>query len=229
MAPLVIYLIDSENMLNSILKNSINCSYHILFVLSNKKYKNIINQNKYQIIVFDFAKYDSNTLIKLIISYTDSLYTHYLIYSKYSEMVAEDIYKLEDIECKSENEAVIFSKNYFIFNNINFNIKKQELENPFDHFELMDQALNGYPVNEKYFLEALRELLPECRYDILNQNLEIEIKNILLEKNTSNNIVYIVDNKKTDGVKNQIIFTPSEIESYKFIIKRDDGLNCYIL
>lgn len=228
MAPLIVFLIRDDDMLKMFLDYVSGKNYHTCFILSRNNLKNNFKYSKHQVIVFDFDKFSIDILVKMIVAYTDSIYTHFLIYREPSNNIENDLINLEEKDFLDSNKLIGFSKNYFIFNNLKLQKKEITIDDPFVHFEMMEKALNGEIVNDKYFIIALQELLPEANYKI-DCILSNEINEVLLNKNNYNKLEYIVSDEIKDGVKNQIIFTPSLIDDYNFIIRRDDNYNCYII
>lgn len=228
MAPLAVYLIDDTNGMDKANKFSESLPYHKLFILSKSNLNKKINNNKVQIIVFDFKSFDLKTLCKLIIAHTNEVYTHYIIYYNCNENFINDLELFNEYEIYKNDELILFTKNYFIFNDIEFNFAFTEDIDSIEHYELLDKAINGELVNKKYFNEGLKELLPECKYFIKIQDLDFELANIINSKNVQSNTEFYILNEKSEEINNQIVFTSSDLNNYKFVIRRDDGLNCYI-
>lgn len=228
MAPLVVFLIRDKDMFMKALEHVTDSRYHVCLILSNKNIAKNLQNIKHQILIFDFDKYNNEILLKIIISYTDAIYSHYLIYSKQSYEIENDLLILENEDFINKNGLFGFSKNYYIFNDVKFEKIQITIDNPFEHFDMMEKALNGEIVDQKYFMIALEELLPDAHFKI-ECDIPDEILKIISTKNNNSKMEYLVSDKLNDGVKHQIIFTPSKIETYNFIIKRDDNFNCYIL
>lgn len=228
MAPLVVFLIRDNDMFMKTLEHLNDTKYHVCLILSNKNIAKNLQNIEHQILIFDFDKYNNDTLIKIIISYTDAIYSHYLIYSKQNYIIENDLLDLENEEFINRDGLIGFSKNYYIFDDIKIEKIQMTIDNPFEHFDMMEKALNGEIVNQKYFITALEELLPDANFRI-ECEIPDEILKIIYAKNNNSKMEYLVSDKFNDGVKHQIIFTPSKIETYNFIIKRDDNYNCYIL
>lgn len=230
MRPLAVFLVDNEDDLLKINEASKDEAYHRFFILSNKILKNsIIYKNTDSIIVYDFKLSQIDIIIKMIIACSNSMYDHIIIILKNDFNFDDQIKNFSHNNFFQNDEAIGFTRQSFIFDNLNFIMEEKIDINPYERFEMMDKALSGEKVNAYYFKQALIELLPNADYKYQdNLKIENDIKNIIHTKIIKSNSQYLVSNKKED-VKNLIIFTSSEIEKHKFVIRRDDGLNCYIL
>ena len=97
----------------------------------------------------------------------------------------------------------------------------------------LSQAMSEIPVEQEYFLEAIKELIPASLY-ILDNDFDHDEKEILKVFNDINARLEYRD-RKTDVLwmkpktsNPAIIFTNEILQDYTFAIKRIDGLNFYI-
>lgn len=110
MAPLVVFLIRDNDMFMKTLEHLNDTKYHVCLILSNKNIAKNLQNIEHQILIFDFDKYNNDTLIKIIISYTDAIYSHYLIYSKQNYIIENDLLDLENEEFINRDGLIGFSK-----------------------------------------------------------------------------------------------------------------------
>jgi len=102
---------------------------------------------------------------------------------------------------------------------------------PLIYAQELSKALSEQPVEHEIFIEALRELLPNCQFENYKDIKEISddvrsVFNLKYKKSsTSYNVLY---EPKIEKFTNAIVFSFSILDSYKFAIKRKDGLCCYI-
>ena len=228
MAPLAIFLIDSSEKALKIDKITNDKKYHRCFILKNSNLKKDIDfkQND-SVFIFDFISNGKN-LLKLITSYTDTLYTHYIIYKNLPSDVDDDLQKLNNENYMSNSNYLFFAKKYYVMNNIELNLNTEiNIEN-LDIFEIMDKVYNNENLSNQEFIIALNEIIPMASFvydeDII---LSDDILNLLNSKNIDSKISYKITNKITND-KNHIIFTLDLLEKYKFKINRTDGLKFYI-
>jgi hypothetical protein len=230
MRPLAVFLIDNEDKLLKVDELSKDEGYHRFFVLSNKTLTNLINFKKTDsIITYDFKISQIDIIIKMIVACSNSMYDHIIIFLAQEFDFDNQIKNFSHRNTFQNEEAIGFTRQSFIFDNLNFIVDEKVDINPYERFEMMDTALSGEKVNSYYFKEALKELLPNAEYKYQDDlNIDDQLKNIIQSKFIKSNSQFLVSNKNED-LKNLIIFTSSEIDKFKFVIRREDGLNCYIL
>ena len=80
---------------------------------------------------------------------------------------------------------------------------------------------------------ALDEILPLCRIDFhrSTSKLDKEITNLILTKNhqSSNTVYQVTFEELPADLRNKIIFTKDELDVYSYVLRRNDGLNCFII
>ena len=230
MRPLAVFLINNEDRLLKVDELSKDEGYHRFFILSNKILKNTINfESTDSIIVYDYKISQIDIIIKMIIACSNSMYDHIIIFLAQEFNFDNQLNNFLQSDTFQNEEAIGFTRQSFIFDNLNFIVNERVDINPYERFEMMDKALSGEKVNSYYFKEALRELLPNAEYKYQDGlNIDNELKNIIQFKFIKSKSQFLVSNKNED-VKNMIIFTSSEIDKFKFVVRREDGLNCYIL
>lgn len=228
MAPLVVFLIDSEDKLKKWEKISIEKTYHRCFILANLTYKNNLNLKKTDsVFIFDFKKFTKN-LLKLVTSYNNAIYSHFLILYEYCETIDEKIEKLKNIEYFYEYNNIYFSKNYYVMNEMTYNIETLEVIDLYEMSRIMTKYYDDQLLSNSEFKIVMTELLPELNYSFdENLNLETDLMNIICSKISESAASCLVTNKSNE--KHKIIcFSFDEIINYKIVIRRDDGLNLYI-
>ena len=112
--------------------------------------------------------------------------------------------------------------------------KLDELEletNPLDFAEQINLALSGEPVEDVYFVKALKEILPECNYTFSQNanNLSNDILGLIKSiARPSANEISVYNNESPEKNKGYILFTNEEMSNYSFLVRRLDGLRMYL-
>ena len=230
MNPAFVFLINDFESLEKVIHKTETYKFIRIFII---KSKNLQLQKFYKktdkIIIFNFDDNDNATLIRIVALHTEPTITHFIFMYDIDYSIDQLIHQISE---KNENESyLIVSRNYLAMHGFSFERKKNLNFDPLQLFEEIDRALKGEKVKDHIFNKALEELLPyaEYDYDFTFEKLEFKIKNLFKLKYKKNNIKYFVSfDNKSDSVNKNILFTLSDLQNYKFVIRRDDGLNCYI-
>lgn len=233
MSPLVIFLCDNEFDLRIIVESTNKESYHRMFVLSNSALKsNVLFDKNDSILIWDYRDYDVNIICRFVSLYSNPQYSHLILYFKKFENILNDLQNLNLKDYIEQNNCIGFSRFFVSINGFNFKFNEQKNYNELEYYEKINKCFEGEPVEHLFFLEALKELLPECKYENLD-NLpkdEIDLIRLFNSKNkNSTSIYYILKENTSDDIKNKIVLTSSEVEKYKYKIKREDGFILYII
>lgn len=230
MSPLIVFLIKDLEHLEKYNKLSEDKLYHRCFVFANVDFKKHISFKKTDsIFVFEYLKYDFEILIKMILSCTNPIYSHYIIINNLNAYIDNIIETVKEQDYYSGDDTIAFSKRYFIFNKINFSYKTEYDFNLLDISKIMEKAFNFDELENPEFNLVLKEILPECTYNY-DENIEIsnDIFSILENKNKSSSTVYFVTNDINKYDKKTIIFTKEKDLISNVKIKRTDGLIMYL-
>jgi len=133
-----------------------------------------------------------------------------------------DIYQKDDL--------LAITREYIAIKGFDFSIKKEIETNPLDFAEKINLALSGEPVEDLYFVKALKEILPECNYRVSQNanNLSNDILNLIKSFTKSSvNEISVYYNESPEKNKGYILFTNDEMFNYSFLVKRLDGLRMY--
>lgn len=229
--PLAVFLVDSEDKLLSINSMTENKPYHRMFILSNKILRNLIEfKSTDSISIFNFNLQDINTIIKLSVSYSNPMYDHLIVFLNDEIDFDTEIKNFINSNYFQNSDVIGFTRSSFVFENLNFTYENKINLDPLEHFKFMDDALNGIPVDKTYFKLALEDLLPQAEYIFeTDLHLEQDLIQIIKRKNIKGKTKFKITNKEKEDEKNVLIFSSSEITKFKFVVKRTDNLNCYIL
>ena len=133
-----------------------------------------------------------------------------------------DIYQKDDL--------LAITREYIAIKGFDFSIQKEIETNPLDFAEQINLALSGEPVEDLYFVKALKEILPECNYRVSQNanNLSNDILNLIKSFTKSSvNEISVYYNESPEKNKGYILFTNDEMFNYSFLVKRLDGLRMY--
>ena len=128
--------------------------------------------------------------------------------------------------------CVGFTRQHVALNGFTFDPAEVELSlDPVVYAQELSKALSEQPVEQRIFIEALKELLPHCQFEnyIDITELSDDIKSVFsLKYKKSSSLYNVLYEPKVEKFSNAIVFSFSNLDSYKFAIKRNDGLCCYI-
>jgi hypothetical protein len=130
-----------------------------------------------------------------------------------------------------KNDLLVVTREHVAINGFDFSIQKEVETNPLDFAEQINLALSGEPVEDMYFVKALKEILPECNY-MFSQNANNLSNDILgliksITKPSANEIS-VYNNESPEKNKGYILFTNEEMSNYSFLVRRLDGLRMYL-
>ena len=226
---LLVYFVDGTDTLDRAILHSKKINRDRMFILNSKQLQhNDKFTSKDKILIFKHDDFDINCSIKLSFLYSEPKYSK-LIFIFNLDLDLENIYTNNENYIQNDDYLLI-SRNYLIFNEFNFKKPNKIILDPIVMFENIDKALKGEIVDELVFKEALKELLPIAEYSF-DSNFDItsfEYKNLFDIKHTESKTKYLISNEKSANVNKNIVFTLADYENYKYVLRRIDGLNCYI-
>jgi hypothetical protein len=223
---------------------------------SQDEYKNIVSQksdyDRYYITDgFEVNSFDENSsfmnisldknisvefITRLVFLFSNPFYD-VVIYSDsnyYDKKICESL--LEDlVSYKSIDNVIAITREYVALNGFSFNfeMKKEQFKDPLVMAEKLSLAMAEVPVENEYFIEAIKELLPQVYIFDIDQDFDPQEKDLLdlfkqsnLKVNSKNN-KYDVLWMKEKRSNPAIIFSNEQLQGYMYLIKRIDGLNFY--
>lgn len=234
MSPLCIFLCNDQATYDHIRVNTKDAEYHRFFILSsNRIIRNNLSHNSFDnFMTYDFNLLKPDIIARLVTCYSHPTYSHMIIiWTKEIDFENQKNNFLES-EYFQNGDCLGFTRQYVALNGFDFKpIQKEIPIDPIEFANKLNKALNEELVSSEIFLLALDELIPNCEFDNI-ENLsesEYQIKNLLIRKKTrSNNIYKILYEPDSEIHKNSIVFSFSKLDSYKFAVRREDGMNCYI-
>ena len=175
-------------------------------------------------------------IIRLVFLFSNPFYD-VVIYSNtnfYDKNICDKI--LEDFSGINIIDNVLaVSREYVALNGFDFkiDIKKVEHKDPLIMAEKLSQAMSEIPVEQEYFIEAIKELIPASFY-VLDNDFDQNEKEILkIFKDINANLEY--QDRKTNVLwmkpntsNPAIVFNYESLQDYTFVVKRIDGMNFYI-
>lgn len=228
--PIIVFLCKNSSDIETFDKISYDKIYHRFFVLQDRSLKKLINfKNTDSIIILNFKDLNYETISRFVTIYTNPVYTHIVFILKETDL-QKQIDNFENKEIFDNSDAFGFSRYEVAMNGfVNF-IENVVYSNPLETFEKLSKALEGHIVNSEIFMLAIEELLPMCKYEFENElNLDKNILKIINQKNCDSKTKYLVKNEISENEKNIILFSNSEINNYKYVLRREDGLKCFIV
>jgi hypothetical protein len=130
-----------------------------------------------------------------------------------------------------KNDLLVVTREHVAIKGFDFSIQKEVETNPLDFAEQINLALSGEPVEDLYFVKALKEILPECNYKFSQNadNLSNDISGLIKSlSRPSANEISVYNNESPEKNKGYILFTNEEMSNYSFLVRRLDGLNMYL-
>jgi hypothetical protein len=234
MSPLCVFLCNNQLEYDQILNNTESAKYHRFFILSSNKivrnnfeYKNTDN---FMVYSFDLSRMDM--ISRLVTCYSNPMYSHIIIFLRSTIDFENEKNNFKNQEYFQNKNCIGFTRQYVALNGFTFDPAETEMPlDPLIYAQELSKALSEQPVEHEIFIEALRELLPNCQFENYKDIKEISddvrsVFNLKYKKSsTSYNVLY---EPKIEKFTNAIVFSFSILDSYKFAIKRKDGLCCYI-
>jgi hypothetical protein len=214
--------------------------FHRYFILPDDSIKNATGITIKPTDSFMYMKI-SNTdyamIQRLIVAYSNPMYEKIVIFKNNKDINFFNISSLFQESNYFETEEYIgFTRRSFVLDGTK-KLQKEEIKSdPINDYDFMDNigiALDGEPVSKNIFLKALEEILPLCKFDYhqSTSKLEKDIISLISSKNhqSSNTIYKIYYNQIPVETRNSIIFSHEELDVYSYVIRRTDGLKCFIL
>ena len=233
MSPLCVFLCESQLEYDQILEKTESSKYHRFFILSSNKIirNSFEHKNSDNFMTYDFDKSRMDTISRLVTCYSDPMYSHILIFLNNEINFESEKNNFSNQEFFQNSRCLGFTRQYVAFNGFGF--EPADVEMPIDpilYAQELSKALSELPVENKIFIEALKELLPSCQFENYNnEKIDADIIAVFNNKFKRCEPVYNVLYEPNDGeLKNTIVFSHSKLDSYKFVVRRNDGLNCYI-
>jgi len=234
MSPLCVFLCNDQPEYDQILKDTENAKYHRFFILSSNKIirNNLEHKNTDNFMTYAFELLRMDVISRLVTCYSHPMYSHILIFLKSTTDFEIEKNNFTDNEFFQNKNCIGFTRQYVALNGFAFD--PVEVEMPLDpvlYAQELTKALSEQPVEQRIFVEALKELLPHCQFENYKNLPELsgDIKSVFnLKYKKSSTLYNVLYEPKVEKFTNAIVFSFSNLDSYKFAIKRNDGLCCYI-
>jgi len=242
-------------LLDSLYKHFVN-PLLIYICKSQQEYKNFASQksdyDRYYITNgFEVNSYEENSsfmsisldknisvefITRLVFLFSNPFYD-VVLYSDsnfYDEKICKTL--LEDlVDYKCIDNVIAVTREYVALNGFNFNIeaKKVLFKDPLVLAEKLSLAMSEMPVEQEYFIEAIKELIPNMFF-VIDSDFDSEEKELIkIFTDTNMNLEYRDRKMNVFWMKHKennpaIIFSKESLQDYNFMIKRTDGLNFYI-
>lgn len=234
---ITVFVVNQEDQLKNLLQDTNEILSHRLFILNNfdfdKKKSSYILSSDVLISYKSAVGLNENIVHRLSLMYTDPIYEKIII--PIGVFTFEEIQTIINSEyeesCKIKNLQLIIREDAMI-NGIKINSIDHISDDILEESDMMFAAFNGEAVNDKYFMKALEELIPQGKFDF-SQVLNIDNVKFLQQYSIENHkdiikIFYNPSNQINDKFSIIVIDNDFEIENYAFILKRLDGLKLYI-
>lgn len=234
MSPLCIFLCEDQAAYDRIRVNTKDAEYHRFFILSsNRIIRNNFSHNSFDnFMTYDYDLSRLDIIARLVTCYSHPTYTHLIIFWSREINFENQKNNFSNNEFFQNKDCLGFTRQYVALNGFQFQpIEKEISYDPIEFANNLSKALSEEPVGQDIFLLALDELIPSCELNDIESlpNHEQEIKNLLLRKKINSTSTYkIFYESYSENFKSAIVFSFSKIDSYKFAVRREDGLNCYI-
>lgn len=234
MSPLCVFLCNNQLEYDQILKETDSAKYHRFFILSsNKIIRNNLehkNSDNFMTYAFDLSRVD--IISRLVTCYSHPMYSHILIFLGTEIDFDNEKNNFINQEYFQNKNCIGFTRQYVALNGFTFDPVETKMPiDPLVYAQEISKALCEQPVEHIIFVEALKELLPSCQFENFNDISEIssDMKSVFNSKYKKSSTVYnVLYEPKIEKFTNAIVFSFSTLDSYKFAIKRNDGLCCYI-
>jgi hypothetical protein len=213
--------------------------FHRYFILPDDSMKNatgITIKPTDSFMYMKITNIDYAMIQRLVVAYSNPMYEKIVVLKNNKDINFLKISSLFQESNYFETEEYIgFTRRNFVLDGTK-QIQKEDIKShPLNDYDFMDNigtALDGEPVSNNIFLKALEEILPLCKFDYHQSasKLEKDIISLISSKNhqSSNTIYKIYFNKIPAETRNSIIFSQEELDVYSYVIRRTDGLKCFI-
>lgn len=236
---LVVFICTTSLEFFNVLDETAKIPFHRYFIIPDD---NIKNSNDLPIKSTDSFLYmsvkniDYNFIQRLVVAYSTPNYENIAISKKNQNINFFSITSsFSEINYFDNEEFLGFTRRQFVFDGQK-QIKAENISqeiNDYDFTENISLALDGQPVSEKMFMIALEEILPLCKidFDRSASNLDKKIINLISTKNhqSSSTVYQVFYENLPSNLRNKIVFTKDELDVYSYVIRRTDGLNCFII
>ena len=213
--------------------------FHRYFILPDDSMKNasgITIKPTDSFMYLKITNTDYPMIQRLVIAYSNPMYEKIVIFKNNKDINFFNISSVFQESNHFETEEYIgFTRRSFVLDGANQLQKEDVKSDPLNDYDFMDNigtALDGEPVSNNIFLKALEEILPLCKFDYhqSTSKLEKDIISLISSKNhqSSNTIYKIYFNQMPVETRNSIIFSHEELDVYSYVIRRTDGLKCFI-
>ena len=234
MSPLCVFLCNNQLEYDQILLHTESAKYHRFFILSSNKIirNNLEHKNTDNFMTYNFELSRMDIISRLVICYSHPMYSHILIFLKLTIDFETEKNNFDDNQFFQNKNCVGFTRQHVALNGFTFDPAEVELSlDPVVYAQELSKALSEQPVEQRIFIEALKELLPHCQFENYSDITELsdDIKSVFsLKYKKSSSLYNVLYEPKVEKFSNAIVFSFSNLDSYKFAIKRNDGLCCYI-
>lgn len=234
MSPLCVFLCNNQLEYDQILNNTESAKYHRFFILSSNKIvrNNLEHKNTDNFMVYSFDLSRMDIISRLTTCYSNPMYSHVLIFLRSTIDFENEKNNFIDQEYFQNKNCIGFTRQHVALNGFTFDPAETEMPlDPLIYAQELSKALSEQPVEHKIFIEALKELLPHCQFENYKDISQIsnDIRSVFDSKYKKSSTTYnVLYEPKIEKFTNAIVFSFSILDSYKFTIKRDDGLCCYI-
>ncbi len=234
---LVVFVCTTSLEFLNILDETAKMPFHRYFILPDDSVKNanLTIKATDSFMYFKVSEIDYAMIQRLVVSYSNPAYEKIIIYKENKNI---NFFSISNYFSESnyfdKDECIGFTRKHFVLNGQQIVKPETKTEvNDYEFIENISLALDGNPVSKSTFMLALEEILPLCKIDFSRSaaQLEKDITNFISTKNHhSSSTVYQVYYKElpTD-LRNKIIFTHDELDVYSYVVRRNDGLNCFII
>lgn len=230
MRPLCVFYCPDQIVYENFAESTAEEGFHRYFIFKDKSItqkNNLLPNDSFA--VLDYDLHDINFIARMIVAYSDAIYTDYFIVLKEYKNIDEWINKVRNKSFYFDENFIYFSKEKVVIDGYNLTYEKIEVD--YDYYEYLSQAMNGIPVPKKYFVEAIKELIPQNAkfiYDKSCSEMGNEYKIIFKSNDSSNNQYEVFYESRTNFKKNSFLFTKEVLDSNFMVLKCDDGMNFYI-
>jgi hypothetical protein len=206
-------------------------------------YKDLQVENANCLCLPDFKINDGlEILCRLTFLYSDPKFEYLIIFHDNKlidiETINETISLLDENDYIANNVLFATTRSYVALNGFNFTEpSKITAEDPLADIMNINLALEGKPVEEKYFILALNELLPDFKIKMMCSFNDLNLISYLKSKtNISESTIYAIDDlesfdKSQMTKKDMIVYFTYEKQELNHImaVYRSDGFIAYIL
>lgn len=235
---LVVFICTTSLEFLNVLDETAKMPFHRYFIIPDDSIKNanLTIKSSDSFMYLKIQDIDLQMIQRLVVAYSNPVYEKIIIYKENKNINFFSISSyFSDSSYFDNDECLGFTRRQFVLEGSKTSKPELKAENinDYDFIENISMALDGNPVSNATFMLALNEILPECKIDFhrSSSKLEKEITNLIATKNhpSSSTVFQVVCDEMPVDLRNKIIFTKEELDVYSYVIRRVDGLNCFIL